>query len=79
VILRQRLPAADTTALVDAAHGLALRTRGTGAGALTGIQQKHHAALEDVWSCSARCWQLRMRRQWCDAPTLPMRNTCVGR
>ena len=33
VVLRQRLPAPDTAALVDVAHGLALRTCGTGAGA----------------------------------------------
>ena len=32
VALRQRLAAADVAALVDVVHGLALRTRGTGAG-----------------------------------------------
>ena len=37
VILRQRLPAADTVALVEIAHGLALRTRGTGAGAALAV------------------------------------------
>ena len=34
VALRQRLAAADVAVLVDVVHGLALRTRGTGAGVL---------------------------------------------
>ena len=54
VILRQRLPAADTAALVDVAHGLALRTRGTGAGALRQYMLRRPPVP------NATAWRLRL-------------------